>query len=198
MQECTNAQMQICGRVCLSLCILAFLHFCIPAFLCSTSVQAEVIDRVLAVVGGRPIMLSDVTAALDLGFVEAPETGDRIRVVLAKLIDRELQLAEVDRYAPAEPSAADIDREMQNIQSRFASVDVLDAVLARSGLGSAQLRQTVREDLIIRAYLDQRFATRQEQREEVIEQWIAGLRRRADIVDLYARPPTGRELDARR
>jgi hypothetical protein len=190
--------MQKCGRVCLSLCILAFLHLCIPAFLCSTSVQAEVIDRVLAVVGGRPIMLSDVTAALDLGFVEAPETGDRIRVVLAKLIDRELQLAEVDRYAPAEPSAADIDREMQNIQSRFASVDVLEAVLARSGLGSAELRQTVREDLIIRAYLDQRFATRQERREEVIEQWIAGLRRRADIVDLYARPPTGRELDARR
>jgi hypothetical protein len=198
MQECRNARMQKCGRVWLTLCIRAFVHSCILAFLCPTAVRAEVIDRVLAVVGGRPIMLTDVTAAVDLGLVEVPETGDRIRAVLTKLVDRELQLAEVDRYAPPEPTAADIDREVQSIHSRFASTGALEAVLARSGLDSAALRQTVREDLIIRAYLDQRFSTRQERREEVIEQWIAGLRRRADIVDLYARPPTGRELDAGR
>jgi hypothetical protein len=167
-------------------------------FLCSSPARAEVIDRLLAVVSGRPIMLSDVTAAVDLGLVAAPEGSDRIRVVLAQLIDRELQLAEVDRYAPPEPLSADVDREVQKVQSRFTSVEAFEAVLARSGLDFAQLRQTVRENLIIRAYLDQRFSTRQERREEVIEQWIASLRRRADIVDLYARPPIGRELDARR
>jgi hypothetical protein len=157
-----------------------------------------VIDRLLAIVSGRPIMLSDVTAAVDLGLVAPPEGGDRIRLVLGQLIDRELQLAEVDRYAPPEPLSADIEREVQEVRSRFMSVEAFEAALARSGLDVAQLRQTVRENLIIRAYLDQRFSTRQERREEVIEQWIAGLRRRADIVDLYARPPTGLDLDARR
>ncbi|HVH27713.1 MAG TPA: hypothetical protein VM818_13185 [Vicinamibacterales bacterium] len=173
-------------------------HFCVVACLCCTPARAEVIDRVLAVVSGRPIMLSDVTAAVDLGLVAVPEAGDRVRIVLAKLIDRELQLAEVDRYAPPEPSSADIEREVQNVRSRFTSVEAFETALARSGLDVAQLRQTVREDLIIRAYLDQRFSARQERRDEVVEQWIAGLRRRADIVDLYARQPMGRELDARR
>jgi hypothetical protein len=197
MHVCTNARMHECGRVSLALCIRVFVHLCILAFLCSTAVRAEVIDRVLAVVSGRPIMLSDVTAAVDLGFVAMPEGDDRIRIVLATLVDRELQLAEVDRYAPPEPLSADIDREVQVVRSRFASVDAFEAVLRRSGLDMAQLRQTVREDLIIRAYLDQRFAARQERRDEVIEQWIASLRRRADIVDLYARQPMTRELDVR-
>ena len=178
--------------------VRAVLGCCLLAFLCCWPARAEVIDRLLAIVSGRPIMLSDVTAAVDLGLVAAPEGGDRVRLVLGQLIDRELQLAEVDRYAPPEPLSADIDREVQQVRSRFTSVEAFEAALARSGLDVAQLRQTVREDLIIRAYLDQRFSTRQERREEVIEQWMAGLRRRADIVDLYARPPTGLDLDARR
>jgi hypothetical protein len=49
----------------------------------------------------------------------------------------------------------------------------------------AQLRETLREDLSIRAYLDQRFSVREDRRQQVIDDWIAGLRRRANIVDLY-------------
>ena len=63
--------------------------------------RAETIDRVLAVAGGQVIMLSDVTAALDLGLV--PEGGaadsgtDRTGAALARLIDRALVLVEVNR-----------------------------------------------------------------------------------------------------
>ncbi len=159
-------------RACLHLCILASL--CVP-------LRAEVIDRVLAVVGGTPITLSDVIAAAELGLVTPPEGGDHVRGVLAKLIDRELQLAEVDRYAPPEPSAAEIDQELQSVRSRFGSPEAFEAALARSGMDLPLLRQRLREDLSIRAYLDQRLAAR-EKREQVIEEWTAGLRRRADIV----------------
>jgi hypothetical protein len=147
--------------------------------------HAEVIDRVLAVVGGSLITLSDVNAAFELGLVTPRPTGDPIREVLSTLIDRELQLAEVDRYAPPEPSAADVDREVQTVATRFASADAFEAVLGRSGIDLAHLRETMRENLRIRAYLDQRFAGRDVRRQQVVDEWIAGLRRRADIIDLY-------------
>ena len=154
--------------------------------LCSVPpARAEVIDRVLAVVSGSLITLSDVNAAYDLGLVKPRDAGDRVRDVLSQLIDRELQLAEVDRYAPPEPSAADVDREVQTVRSRFPSLEAFEAVLARSGIDLAHLRETMRETLRIRAYLDQRFSAGDARRQQVVDDWIAGLRRRADIIDLY-------------
>jgi hypothetical protein len=162
----------------------AFLHSCILALVVAP-VRAEVIDRVLAVVSGSLITLSDVNAADELGLVKPRDSGDRVRDVLSQLIDRELQLAEVDRYAPPEPSAADVDREVQTVRSQFPSPGAFEAVLARSGIDLAHLRETVRENLRIRAYVEQRFAASDERRQQVVADWIAGLRRRADIIDLY-------------
>jgi len=147
--------------------------------------SGEVIDRVLAVVSGSLITLSDVNAAFDLGLVKPGESRDPIRDVLSQLIDRELQLAEVDRYAPPEPSTAEVDREVQAVRSRFPSPEAFEAVLSRSGIDVAHLRETLRENLRIRAYLDQRFSANSERRQQVVDEWITGLRRRADIIDLY-------------
>jgi hypothetical protein len=149
-------------------------------------VGAEVIDRVLAVVAGRIITLSDVRAADALGLVAVSESGDRVRTVLSELIDRELQLAEVDRFAPPEPSAADLDRELRTVQARFASSEAFEAALAGAGLDLAHLREMLRENLQIRDYLDRRFSVDLTRRQSIVGEWVAGLRRRADIVDLYA------------
>jgi len=154
-------------------------------FSAASGASPEIIDRVLAVVGGSLITLSDVNAAHDLGLVKPRESSDPIRDVLSQLIDRELQLAEVDRYAPPEPSAADVDREVQAVQSRFPSPGAFEQVLARSGIDLPHLRETMREDLRIRGYLAQRFSVGEERRQQVVDEWVAGLRRRADIIDLY-------------
>ena len=146
--------------------------------------SAETIDRVLAVVSGDLITLSDVSAARDLGLVTPRPGADPIREVLSRLIDRGLELAEVERYAPPEPTAEDVDREVQNVRAHFPSQEAFDAVLARSGIDLQHLRQTVREDLRIRAYLDQRFPVSDDRRQQLIDEWIAGLRRRGDVIDL--------------
>lgn len=120
--------------------------------------EAETIDRVLAVVSGAVITQSDVNAASALGLVkQADKAEDPLGAVLSALVDRQLILIEVDRYAPAEPAAAAIEQELSNVRARFSSESTYRAVLARTGTDDKLLRQTLRDDLRIRAYLEQRF-----------------------------------------
>lgn len=178
-----NAQckMPLARRVVAIVCILHF-AFCISM----RSVAAETIDRVLAVVAGSLITLSDVNAANALGLVRpSPSSADPVRDVLSQLIDRELQLTEVERFAPPEPTAEAVDEAVAEVRTRFPSEQALNAVLARSGIDLPHLRETLRENLRIRAYLDQRFASAGEGRQPVVDEWTAGLRRRAQIANLY-------------
>ena len=150
----------------------------------------EVIDRVLAVVAGDLIMLSDVRAARELGLVDPGGAPDPDRAVLSQLIDRALVLAEVDRYAPPEPGADSIDQAFAGVRTRFSSTPAFEAALARVGLDERAVRERLRQDLRIRAYLEQRFAAdTPEHGQTMIAEWVAGLRRRADVIDLYAIVP---------
>jgi hypothetical protein len=203
------------------------LHFALLCFALSAAAFAETIDRVLAVAAGELIMLSDVTAARDLGLVtldQSVDPGQSIGAILSRLIDRELVLAEVDRYAPPEPDAEAVDREVLKVRARFASPEAFGAVLRRSGMDENHLRQTLRENLRIIAYEDQRFnvapptdddldryyrshpemftrqgrvapfdevrpevtrAVTDQRRNVLIAAWVAGLRRRGDVIELY-------------
>ena len=121
--------------------------------------SVEIIDRILAVVGGELIMLSDATAAVRFGLVPAPVgEGDRIMSTLNALIDRQLQLFEVNRYMPPEPTMAAIDERLAEVRARFTSQDAYEAALAESGMSESQLRSRVRDNLRITSYRAQRFA----------------------------------------
>jgi hypothetical protein len=157
---------------------------CLLLLACGAHATAETIDRVLAVVGGQVITLSDVTAARELGLLSA-SGADPVRDILSKLIDRELMLTEVDRYGPPEPAREAIDRELAAVRARFPDAAAFENALARSGIDEEHLRETLRQDLRIRAYLNQRFAA-DARRQTLIDEWLASLRRRGDIVDLYA------------
>jgi len=158
---------------------------CILALVPARSHAQEVIDRVLAVAGGEVITLSDVRAARELGRVDVRDADDPVRAVLAQLVDRALVLAEVNRFAPPEPSAETIDATLDAVVARFPSADAFEATVARLGIDRAFVRELLREDLRIRAYLDQRFTadTPAEQR-RLVDEWVGGLRRRADVIDL--------------
>lgn len=158
---------------------------CLALLMYASNASAETIDRVLAVVAGQLITLTDVTAARDLGLQSADNAADPVRAILSKLIDRELILAEVDRYAPPEPAADAIDRDVERIRARFTSAEGLASALARSGIDEKHLREILRQDLRIRAYLEQRFASAQDRRQALMDDWMTGLRRRGDVVDLY-------------
>jgi len=163
--------------------LLFIFHF--SFFITAAPVRAEIIDRILAVVSGDLITLSDLTAARDLGLQTADGAADPTRAILSKLIDRELVLAEVERYGPPEPSPEAIDAEVQQVRARFATTSAYADALRRSGIDEAHLRETLRQDLRIRAYEDQRFASAGDRRQALVDEWVASLRRRATIANLY-------------
>ena len=172
--------------------------------------HAEVIDRVLAILPGQIITLSDVEAALDLGLVEAPAGTERLTEGLSAVIDRVLMLNEVRRVTPAEPSPAAIDARVARIRQRFATPADLSRVLAARGLDETVVRLYAADDLRLASYLDERFSAASQPTDEEIRQagesarqrltderrrtligaWAAELRRRADVTVL-----SGAELE---
>jgi len=128
---------------------------------------AEIIDRLLAVVDGTPITQSDVYGGTRLGLVPVPAVSDPVPVV-ERLIERRLMLAEVDRYAPPDPTDADVDRALEAVRARVGS-PALDVILAQTGSGVDQLRRFLRDDLRIQSYLQQRFGAIQPTESDVAQ-----------------------------
>jgi hypothetical protein len=158
-------------------------------WLSASSLSAETIDRVLAVVAGQIITLTDVNVARDLGVATPAGAADPVRAVLSQLIDRQLMLNEVDRYAPPEPATDAIEQGVAAIRSRFPTAAEYADALARSGVDDRYVRELVRQSLRIREYQDQRFSPADPRRDSLIEDWLAGLRKRGDILDIYANAP---------
>jgi hypothetical protein len=156
--------------------------------------SAEVIDRVVAVVGGQIITKSDVDAAAALGLASS----------LLELIDRALMLSEVRRVAPPDPPEAALEARVARIRANFATPAAFARVLEVSGLDEAAVRAYAADDLRLSVYLDERFSSasqpteeevRQvgesararlaaERRQALVDAWTAELRRRTDITVL--------------
>ena len=166
--------------------------------------HAEIIDRVLAVVNGVMLTQTDVFGAITFGLVDVggpsrvggQETqvrnpgsapGDRIQAALDQLIDRELVLAEVNRYAPPEPPEEELAARADAIRARFPSPEAYQRALASTGYTDDRVRAAARDAIRIETYFDQRFgvAVQPADREILIADWKAGLRRRADVTVQY-------------
>jgi transposase InsO family protein len=134
--------------------------------------DGELIERTLALVGGQVIALSDVRAADLFGLVDVGEAADRVEAITTRLIERELVLREVRRYAPPEPAEAAIDERLATVRRRFADAAAFAQALEATGFTERRVRRWIRDDLRVEAYLAQRFATAgQPTDQEVAEAW---------------------------
>jgi hypothetical protein len=130
------------------------------AALCVVWVSAlnaqQLLDRIVARVDGNAITLTDVKASVALGIADVPPGADETAAI-EPLIDRQLMLAEVERFAPPEPAAADVAREVAVMTARVG--DRLAAVTEETGVDDARIRDMARDTLRIQGYLNQRFGT---------------------------------------
>lgn len=149
--------------------------------LVATPIRAEIIDRVLGVVNGEVLMQSDVYGAMAIGLVNTSGAADPVASALEQLIERELILAEVNRYAPPEPSEREIADRVAQVRTRFPSPEAFERALAVSGLSDERLHAIQRDEIRIQIYLNQRFGAASTDRATAIAEWTAGLRRRTDV-----------------
>ena len=128
----------------------------------------QLLDRVVARVDGYAVTLSDVRAAIGLGIVEAAAEAVSEQVGVEAVIERQLVLAEVARFAPPEPLPDAVDREAMRLRAHAGTR--LAGLMAATGLDEARLREMARDNLRVEAYLNQRFgATVQLTEEEVLQ-----------------------------
>jgi hypothetical protein len=153
-----------------------------------TPARGEVMDRIVAVVRGQPITLSEVNAARVFTLVEAPPgTTDPLAYVLDRLIERHLMLGEVDRFQPPEPAPVEITLRMEELEQRSGSPEAFAKAMAVTGATREHLRRHIRDDLRTATYLNQRFGANPNtaERAAAIAAWTAELRRRAEITVQY-------------
>jgi hypothetical protein len=118
----------------------------------------ELIERTLAIVGTQVITLSDARAAVRLGLIEAERSADPSSVTQL-LVDRELILREVQRYAPPAPSESSIDARLDEVKKALGGEGEWARLLEETAFTEVRLRAWVRDDLRAVAYLAQRFAS---------------------------------------
>ena len=127
----------------------------------------QLLDRVVARVNGTAVTLTDVKAGIALGIVAS--SGASESVAIDQMIDRQLVLSEVVRFVPPEPDAAAISRETASLLGHVGAE--LPAVMASTGIDEARIREIARENLKMRAYVNQRFGAAVQLTEEEVAQY---------------------------
>ena len=145
--------------------------FILPFALCLLNCSAfaqQLLDRVVARVDGYTLTLTDLKASIALGLIEVP-AGAPEDAAVQMLVDRRLMLAEVDRFAPPEPPAAEVSREADALAARVGPR--MSALMDETGLDPAQVRDIARDNLRIQTYLNQRFGTAAQLTEDEVLQY---------------------------
>jgi hypothetical protein len=121
--------------------------------LVSTSAFAQrvTLDRVVARVGTRAILQTDVQAAIGFGLVPESAKGQALDL----LIDRYLALAEIDRSGRLEPDPGRVEEALAKMKS--AAGGRLPAIMQSTGADESRLREMARETVLIETYLAERF-----------------------------------------
>jgi hypothetical protein len=120
---------------------------------------AEVLDRVLAVVSGTVIMLSDARIAAAFDAVDTTGAPDPVAVTLRWLVDRQLVLDEVSRYDTSAVEPARVAEGLARVRAKFPSDAAFAQALDRLGLDMSTARRWVEGTIRMRDYLSRRFDT---------------------------------------
>jgi peptidyl-prolyl cis-trans isomerase SurA len=132
--------------------------------------QAEVLDRVVAVVNNRAILASDVDEQMRLAVLEPGLTGASVLtpgLALEQLISRALiqqQIRQEDAQA-AEPSQAEVEARVTEIRKELPACVHLNcgseegwkAFLATHGLAPDRVESYLRYRIEILSFIEQRF-----------------------------------------
>lgn len=135
---------------------------------------AQVVDRVVAVVSGTVIMLSDARAALTLGVFDAGGAPDPVEAAMRWLIDRQLVLDEAGRGDRVEVDPTALSEALGRVRQRFASEAEYRRAQEGLGLDDAGVRRFVRDTLMFRQYVERRTESVLPATDDELREYYAG------------------------
>ncbi len=115
----------------------------------------DLVDRVVAVVNGQPITLSEAveTVALQPHVEPAPTLAEAVET----LIEARLMETEARRYPMGPVPADEIEATLRALRDRFASDAAYRAALLRLGIREDYLRKRIERELAVDRYIERRF-----------------------------------------
>jgi hypothetical protein len=102
--------------------------------------QHELLDRIVAVVDGSIITLSDIRTERLMHEILAEPSADTDREILDELIDQRLIQAQAKRYGGKEPAEAEVEDRFKNIKDW-------------KGLAPETIRRSIRDHLRVEHFL---------------------------------------------
>ncbi len=151
----------------------------------STLRAAQIVDRLVAIVGEQAITLSDVRAARTLGLIEVP-AGTTDQALIDKLVERELMRAEIERFGMPQPPPDVLEERVRTVTSRFGAPEAWRGALESCGLSESRFRAWLADDWRIDQYLQQRFDAAAQPTDEEVQQFYQS--REREFIDGVGRP----------
>jgi hypothetical protein len=97
--------------------------------------------------------------------VRSIDDENGLRAALSALVDRQLQLFEVNRYLPPEPPPSAVNARLEGTRALLGE-EGFRAALAETGMTETQVRSRIRDNLRIESYRAQRFGAALQPSEE--------------------------------
>jgi len=132
------------------------------AFALALAVQAEEVERVLALVNGVPVLASDVELARLAGLVPRLPQEDEAayqRAVLEALVALELRYQDLAAAHLEQRLAVDWPRAWGKVVEAAGGEEALRGKLAAAGLSLASLQRLVRRAALVEAYVAKRLGS---------------------------------------
>lgn len=138
----------------------------------SRMAEAELVDRIVAILDRDVIMLSEAQQAMWL--VEIRSGGESsLRDVVEQLIEARLIEREVARFRDDPISDEDVEAQLSRLRSSFESEDAFEALLSSRGLNEEALLSELRRQLGVNRYLERRFRALTYVTEDDIERYFS-------------------------
>ena len=136
------------------------------AALMAPGARAEIVDRMVAVVGGQVITWSDLAAEARyqafLANEEPPGPDDVARPeilgpILTRLIDQRLLEQDRDVLPFAAPDGDETDHKLDDLRGKFSSPEAYRQAMARARLTEADLLARVERETDLMTFVDRRL-----------------------------------------
>jgi peptidyl-prolyl cis-trans isomerase SurA len=119
--------------------------------------SGELVDRIVAIVDRDVITLSEAEEAQRLAELRTGEEAPPLAETVDRLVENRLVEREVERFGAEPVEESLVDEAEARLRASFATADAFDSALASRGLEEDALRELLRRQLAVSAYLEKRF-----------------------------------------